>query len=266
MLIDEFLKQLNENKKLYPANLASTSLYAHISRFFPDLEQAKHFYIDANTLNEIANLVAVKFTAGEKLKYSNLPFDCCVFEFEYCDTIPCSHNSKKGFYVVQNTGDGFNIKVVTAKGESFQYDGLVSYISHDGTDLRLENEVHGKSHPINDQMQDESELRINSVLNLLFAINCEGLLSVETKKMDRLNKARARKGKPPLKEYSTIKINIADRDSDDNYSSQSGSCKPRRKHIRRGHFRHLPGKVIWVRNCIVGKGEKMAPKKYIVSI
>lgn len=77
----------------------------------------------------------------------------------------------------------------------------------------------------------------------------------------RLNAARVKRGKPPLRDYHTlvIKLNEVKHIGGGNPCGQHAS--PRR-HIRRGHIRHLEKGPIWVNAAIVNLGKNWVEKRY----
>lgn len=65
---------------------------------------------------------------------------------------------------------------------------------------------------------------------------------------DKLNRARAKSGKPPLKDFHVL--NLAGERQSGSASGSGGTS--RRTHLRRGHVRRLgPERVTWVNSCIV---------------
>lgn len=72
----------------------------------------------------------------------------------------------------------------------------------------------------------------------------------------KLNKKRAKRGKPPLYEYKVLDIvaDVLQGPVSASKPHQGGSHASPRMHKRRGHVRRLTsGKQTWVRNAIIGK-------------
>ena len=89
---------------------------------------------------------------------------------------------------------------------------------------------------------------------MLGRLNAQGIEREYIQPPEKLNKARAKKGKTPLVSYTTVKIAP--------YRAPLGHSGPRdeftspRYHFRRGHIRRFAnGQKTWVRDCYVGKKE-----------
>lgn len=84
----------------------------------------------------------------------------------------------------------------------------------------------------------------------LFAINCNNVLAKENKPDEKLQKARAKRGKKPLFSYWTLELTDSKSEQGQNLG---GSHASPRLHLRRGHPRQFkPGEWTWVQPCVVG--------------
>lgn len=115
----------------------------------------------------------------------------------------------------------------------------------------------------------ESDEYARSVINndfamvryFLFAINCKNVLAKENKIDEKLQKARAKRGKKPLFSYWTLELTDTKTEQG---ASLGGSHASPRLHLRRGHPRQFkPGEWTWVQPCVVGnKSLGMVHKDY----
>lgn len=96
------------------------------------------------------------------------------------------------------------------------------------------------------------------------AINCCNVTRTEHPPSEKLQKARAKRGKAPLFSYWTLDLDIGK--SRDVGADLGGTHAAPRVHLRRGHPRqYAPGKYCWVQPCIVGnKAAGMVHKDYAV--
>ena len=101
---------------------------------------------------------------------------------------------------------------------------------------------------------DEAAGLIQPMLCALGRLNAQGIEREYIQPPEKLNKARAKKGKTPLVSYTTVKIAP--------YRAPLGHSGPRdeftspRYHFRRGHIRRFAnGQKTWVTQCYVGQKE-----------
>lgn len=96
----------------------------------------------------------------------------------------------------------------------------------------------------------------------LSALNCSNINRIEHKPSEKLQKARAKRGKKPLFSYWTLEIDLPkSRAVGEDYG---GTHAAPRLHLRRGHPRqYAPGKYCWVQPHVVGnKAAGMVHKDY----
>ncbi len=208
-----------------------------------------------------------KTPALDLIKYTKLPFPCCFFEID----LPTASEdgvaegredyNKIGIVITRrHEGDmAFRLLIVRArtKDESIQFNGV-------GGELRDDGKIYAfniREVKIEEYDREPVVYFVNMMIQILYAINCQGLLEHEKSDFARLNKWREKSGKLPLREYSTIKISLTKEERDE--KKEGGKHNSPRMHLRRGHFRNLPTRAIWVRNCVVGKGEQIK-QKYII--
>lgn len=113
------------------------------------------------------------------------------------------------------------------------------------------------------------EILVNSVRIWLYtamafcsALNCTNVYRQEHTPSEKLQKARARRGKAPLFSYWTLVLNGGRGESRD----LGGTHASPRVHLRRGHARqYAPGKWTWVQPHAVGNPSAgMVHKDYVV--
>jgi hypothetical protein len=99
---------------------------------------------------------------------------------------------------------------------------------------------------------------------IIMIINSHEVIRDEVIISEKLNKARAKTGKPLLNNYIVIRLSEEARRK--LTQSEDGTITFRKPHWRRGHLRRLPtGRVVPVHACIVNwNGEPVEPKRYVV--
>jgi len=111
---------------------------------------------------------------------------------------------------------------------------------------------------------DEGEVWLGEMLVMcLMAVNLPQYEHKEVKIAEKLNKRRAKRGKPPLKDYIQIQMRPEYRKA---LSAGEGIAKT--PHWRRGHVRTLAdGRKVPVKPCMVNfRGEDIEPKEYRVTV
>lgn len=102
---------------------------------------------------------------------------------------------------------------------------------------------------------------VNAYLDMCIALACTNVTAERHSQPEKLNRARIKSGKTPLKDYHVL--NLAGEHA---VGNGPGGSAGRRAHLRRGHVRRLPGdRVTWVNACIVsGSRPGFVSKDYAV--
>lgn len=103
---------------------------------------------------------------------------------------------------------------------------------------------------------------VNAYLDMCIALACTNVSTMRCPQPEKLNRARAKAGKAPLKDFHVLSLTgEAPLGSSDPVQGSS-----RRPHLRRGHVRRLGDtRVTWVNSCIVSGGRAgFADKNYAV--
>lgn len=248
MLIDKLIEQI----KLCPEDYKPVTDFCDVDY----MEEAKCFYISWSTWLEIVALLDGKFTGAERIKMARAPFPLCFFEI---DSAPGSKIRKSGIIVhgIEEDGEGIAVmsKIIGINDVGFVFDYHYQGYTYAG-DIRV-----GSTNPEEVFTDESSDICIDNMdvlVNILYMINCPNLVQESVSELTQLNRARVKRGKPPLKEYSTITLDL---NKEERESIKAGNTHNSPKsHLRRGHFRHLANKIVWVRNCIVGSGARVKQK------
>lgn len=98
-------------------------------------------------------------------------------------------------------------------------------------------------------------MEARNIIALTCLLHANGLETRIEPAPEKLNKARARKGKPPIGEIRTVRIKLGEK----TYAAsgkETGTHASPRLHWRRGHVRRLPsGEITNVRPCLVGSAD-----------
>lgn len=104
-----------------------------------------------------------------------------------------------------------------------------------------------------------------AILSLIEILSCRNVTTETVYAPIALNKKREGKGKVPLFEY---KILLLDMPAEHSNSAETpgGTHASPRIHLRRGHIRRLPNKIVWVNASVVGNRKAgMVLKDYAIS-
>lgn len=106
---------------------------------------------------------------------------------------------------------------------------------------------------------------IHNINAFLSAMHCGNIKKIENTPSDKIQKARAKRGKKPLFSYWTLELDLPK--SKEVGADLGGTHASPRLHLRRGHPRqYAPGKYCWVQPCVVGnKKLGMIHKDYAVN-
>lgn len=248
MLIDKLIEQI----KYSPDDYEPITDFCDINI----LPEAKCFHITWNTFTEMCKLLDGKFEAKERIRLARIPYPLCFIEIE---NAPNSEIMRNGI-IIHALDNGWICKSIGINKRGFIFDDFHQGTTYDA-DIR-----YGNGEPDYCLTEEEAEICIETLdvaVNILYMINCPSLVETITSDLTQLNKARIKKNKVPLKEYTTITLNLT---KEERLSLRGeGAHNSPRCHMRRGHFRNLSDKVIWVRHCIVGKGDKIKQNYQVIS-
>lgn len=101
----------------------------------------------------------------------------------------------------------------------------------------------------------------NAYIDLMTALACNNVGKMRVPQSAKLNKARIRSGKAPLKDFHVLTIAGAEYVPGTRSGATGASV---RSHLRRGHIRRLgPERVTWVNSCMVrGSSPGFIEKQY----
>lgn len=113
----------------------------------------------------------------------------------------------------------------------------------------------------NSDLMDE----VNAYRDLCITLSCNNVSAERVGQPPRLNRARIKAGKPPLKDFHVL--TIAGRDSGEG-GALGGVQGGVRSHLRRGHVRRLGSeRITWVNACMVrGSRPGFSDKAYRVQV
>ena len=253
MLIDKILASKDDIDKLESSGDMG-KLYTS------SIKKAESFVIPLRVWEEVFYLTR-GVESEEMVKYLKLPFPNTFLNVEV--NTDAGAPMVIGFLLSQlEDGEVFMSVVMTVNKNSAPLVFETFYTILSTKNITMNNMPYNKSDSYDERIGLLSEHLTSTVLKMMYAINCQGLIEIEPKDFTKLNKSRQKKGKVPLKDYSIIKIKLTEQEKAERKAG--GSHNSPRKHLRRGHFRHLPEKVVWVRNCVVGTGKKIK-QSYVIS-
>jgi hypothetical protein len=104
-----------------------------------------------------------------------------------------------------------------------------------------------------------------AILSLIEILSCRNVTTETISAPIALNKKREGKGKVPLFEYKILLLDMAAEHSNGADTSGGTHASPR-IHLRRGHIRRLPNKLVWVNASVVGNRKTgIVVKDYTIS-
>lgn len=202
------------------------------------LEEAVCFSGD---LTGVVGLKPIKELCGR------LPFRSCYFEFD-C-TAAASQTLHLGI-LAQEMGEKLSLVCIRKLKESWL---LLAVINSDGETVRGQCMGGGKV----------ALDYFSFVRTYLTAMRCNNVQRTEIHPDEKLQKARAKRGKKPLFSYWTLELKQERTEGD----PLGGTHASPRLHLRRGHPRQFaPGQWTWVQPCVVGnKAAGMVHKDYALA-
>lgn len=110
---------------------------------------------------------------------------------------------------------------------------------------------------ISSDLMDE----VNAYADLCIALSCNNVDKVRVSQPDKLNRARAKAGKLPLKDFHVLEVR-----GSTGHDGLPGIGGGVRSHLRRGHIRRIgPERITWVNACVVrGSRPGFVDKAYSV--
>jgi len=90
---------------------------------------------------------------------------------------------------------------------------------------------------------------VMTLVQVCSVLNCANVATADIAAPEVLNKKRRAKGKQPFFSYKVLEL--SDERRAPGAGQGSGSHGAPRMHLRRGHLRRLPEKVVWVRPSMV---------------
>lgn len=181
---------------------------------------------------------------------ARLPYETCWIEFESEDNFVCA--------LLTEEGKGVGGHIWTKNKASRDWMFRCAFLcANDGGKTQFQA-IRSKEDA--DQLNEV----VAAFRCFLCALNCTNVRRVEHKADEKLQKARARRGKRPLFSTWTLELDLSRPESGD---SLGGTHASPRLHLRRGHARqYAPGKWTWVQPCVVGnKAAGMIHKDYRVA-
>lgn len=186
----------------------------------------------------IDNLNGITYKKGS---VTRPPYERCWFEIKTQQVI-------WGCFLFENDQENYEEKIYK----------WVWYAKHNGDwRYQFEMQTYGIDHEhvmlINAELRDDETPMLHlrsAVLIFLCAIQCKNVKKVENKPDEKLQKARAKRGKKPLFSYWTLELTDQKTESG---SARGGTHSSPRLHLRRGHPRqYKPGCWTWIDAMVVG--------------
>lgn len=195
----------------------------------------------------------------EKIPPPKCPHPIVFFEVEREIKSDIDTFTKQGILAIE-FDDGIYTYFLNCNSTKFVLCGDYAILTNEGFSVHSLNE--DENHK--DAMSYIGSLA-HSFYDILYCINCKDLVEIKPSKISKLNTKRSKKGKNKLKEYSRVVIKLSQQEKREILNSRATGGK--KCHLRRGHFRNLPDRAVWVKNCVVNK-HKMEEKpetKYTVT-
>lgn len=101
-----------------------------------------------------------------------------------------------------------------------------------------------------DALLHETADELHAAVQACVTLNCKNITAERIEAPAALNNKRSAAGKLPLRSFHIL--TLKGRPIDEHESLGGNHASPRR-HFRRGHIRHLEGKMTWVRDTIVNR-------------
>jgi len=220
--------------------------------FLNIVPEEKLKYISGNIIDSIkfdfGDISTCPVKEGEIISIPKLPF-----ENMYCElinnglveafTLTYVDNKIMAFYCLDNKITG--VSLLEDDQHRFKYHvvkGLDDYFINNNPGINFQHLINGICYSI------------ACLMRFIQIMNCSNVVIKNNLPPEKVNKKRAKKGKPPLFEYKTLELTSINSKSNEH---QGGTHASPRWHLRRGHIRHLQnGNEIWINDCSVGSVTK----------
>lgn len=244
--------------------------YSYDKYIVPLLGMAVPFSIDADTFDAMLNLT--QGNGKTSFQSFKLPYPVCFFEVETPFTLTSGEETGEPDYVFSKIGylivdvknlegldpdidqgeDRIIVFHILSNKTGIYFDGVHSQVVEEGIQVQCLN----KAEVVEEWEQKTCVNLTSAIIDAIYCINCKDLVQIKEKKFIKLqSKKKLKKNQPELKKTSRVVLKLS-REEIRNINAR-GEGFSRRSHLRRGHFRNLPDKTIWVRNCVVGSGDKI---------
>lgn len=169
-----------------------------------------------------------------------------------------------GMYIHKQQGDPLlaamqrqgRVTSAQASAKTIEIRGLMTLLP---SALTMSVAQHGQTGMMN-MMRSDLMDEVNAYCDLAIALSCNNVSTELRRQPDKLNRARIKAGKVPLKDFHVLKIAGAGEGESFGGAGHGGV----RSHLRRGHIRRLgPDRITWVNACMVrGSRPGFADKAY----
>lgn len=183
----------------------------------------------------------------------NLPFKNCLFYASNTIFLHAKKSEEDG--VIETRFCSYN-----EDDDSFYYSPVVGFIDYRGQRLRAEPFLGAKKREQHKELEELS-FHYCALASFLAIINSDNVQAIDNLPSGRIPAINGKKNKK-LFVYKTLHITpnkVGSKKQINGASSKNQNKEGLRVHLRRGHLRRLPGKIIWVQPAVVGN-----PKKGIV--
>lgn len=181
----------------------------------------------------------------------NLPFANCLF---YASNSIFLHAKKSvEDNVIETRFCNYN-----EDDDSFYYSPVIGFIDYQGQRLRGEPFLRAEKRERQEELEALS-FHYCALASFLAIINSDNVQSIDNLPSGTIPVVGGRKIDKRLFVYKTLHIKpqyVSSKNTINGSDQSSVNKVGPRVHLRRGHLRRLPGKVVWVQPAVVGSPEK----------
>jgi hypothetical protein len=180
----------------------------------------------------------------------NLPFENCLF---YASDSIFLHAKKS----TENNVIETRFCTYDEDEDTFYYGPIIGFIDYLGQRLRAESFLGAEERDKNKQLEELS-FHYCMLASFLAIINSENIQYIDNLPSEKPPVIRGKQRDRKLFVYKTLHISPQQtktkkqKDNSDTIKSNNNGV---RVHLRRGHLRRLPGKIIWVQPAVVGSSQ-----------